>query len=73
MSELYRLTPEVYEKLEAGLPKPIVTGQTTEHQVGYMLGIQYVLSVLREGFTIGDSEARQPSPQATPRSLRRGG
>lgn len=71
MSGMYRLTPEVYEKLEGQLPKPIVTGQTTEHQVGYLLGIQYVLSVLREGFTIDTSQAGQPPFRAGERPLRR--
>lgn len=61
MSNMYRLTPEIYKKLEDQLPKPIVNAQTTEHMVGYMLGIQYVLAVLREGFTIDSGEARDPS------------
>lgn len=73
MGNTHRLTPEVYEALEAQLPKPIVSMQTTEHQVGYLLGIQYVLSVLREGFTIGSDTPRGAPLQAGPRSLRRDG
>lgn len=71
MSQGFRLTPEVYKSLEDQLPKPIVNSQTSEQMIGYMLGIQYVLSVLREGFTIEDTEGRGPSLQAAPRSLRR--
>lgn len=68
MSNLYRLTPEVYDKLEASLPKPIVNAQTTDHQVGYLLGIQYVLSVLREGFTVATgNETRSSSFQTRAR------
>ncbi len=73
MAPQFRLTQEVYEKLEAQLPKLVVGPQTPEHQIGYLLGIQYVLSVLREGFTIGDNSPRGASSTATPRSLRRGG
>lgn len=67
----FRLTTEVYDKLEDMMPQPVVSGQTTEHQAAYLLGIQYVLGVLRKGFTIGSDEGRQPSFQAPPRSLRR--
>lgn len=73
MTDMFRLTPEVYEKLEQQLPKPMVTANTTEHMIGYLLGIQFVLSVLREGFTIGSDEARQPSFQAGSRPFRRSG
>jgi hypothetical protein len=69
----FRLTPEVYEKLEDMLPKPIVNAQTNEHQVGYLLGIQHVLSVLRKGFTIGSDTPRGASFQTGARPLRRDG
>lgn len=67
----FRLTPEVYETLEDKLPKPIINAQTTEHQVGYLLGIQHVLQVLRKGFTIGSDTTSGPSLQARSRSLPR--
>lgn len=71
MTDLFRLTPEVYKSLEDQLPKPIVNNQTSEHQLGYLLGIQYVLTVLREGFTIESDTPRGAPLQAGPRSLRR--
>jgi len=59
MNDLYRLTQSVYESLEKQLPKPVVSKDTTEHQIGYLLGIQHVLGLLRQGFTINDgNEAR---------------
>lgn len=42
MTDLFRLTPEVYKALEDQMPKPMVSGNTTEHMIGYLLGIQYV-------------------------------
>jgi len=41
-----------YKKLEAQLPAPIPSGQTTDIQAGFLLGVQHVLKMLREGFTI---------------------
>lgn len=32
----------------------VVTTQTTDHMAGYQLGINHVLNVLQEGFTITD-------------------
>lgn len=32
----------------------VVTTQTTDHMAGYQLGINHVLNVLQEGFTISD-------------------
>lgn len=61
MNNLYRLSPEIYKQLEGQLPKPIVSANTTEHQIGYLLGIQYVLSTLREGFTVANGEANDPT------------
>ena len=47
-----RLQSDVYKQLEADLPQPIVQSATTEHQVAFNLGIQYVLKKLRDGFTV---------------------
>lgn len=48
-----RLTPETLRELERQVPPPIVTAQTTELQAGYQLGVQTVLKLLREGYSIG--------------------
>ena len=47
--EIVRLSPEMYKELCKGVSAiPTVTGQTTELQAGFMLGVQHVLYVLRE-------------------------
>lgn len=51
--ELYRFNPESIRQLEKQLPMVTVNGTTTEVQAGYLLGIQHVLSILRQGFTVG--------------------
>lgn len=62
MKNEFRLSQAVYEQLERQLPQPIVTKDTTEHQIGYMLGIQHILGILRKGFTVDETnEAREPS------------
>ncbi|CDK30099.1 hypothetical protein AMP1_28 [Burkholderia phage AMP1] len=48
-----RLDPEQYRTLERQVPPPVVTTQTTELLAGYQLGVQSVLKLLREGFTVG--------------------
>ena len=65
----FRLTPEVYEKLEEMLPKPMVNKQTSEQEVGYLLGIQYVLSILRKDFTIERDSSRGASFPISKRPL----
>ena len=50
-----RLTPDVLEDLRkriGGSANCIATSQTTDIQAGYMLGINHVLNVLQEGFTL---------------------
>lgn len=50
----FRLSSDAYKQLEQKLLSDvIVTDKTTELQAGYMLGIQKVLKVLRDGFTVG--------------------
>lgn len=50
----FRLSREAYQQLETKLLSDvIVSDKTTDLQAGYMLGIQKVLKVLRDGFTIG--------------------
>jgi hypothetical protein len=50
---IVRLNTEVYKSLEKQLPPCVVTERTTEHYAGYLLGIQHVLKLLREGYTVG--------------------
>lgn len=50
----FRLSPDAYIQLEKQiLSDVVVSDKTTEIQAGYMLGIQKVLKVIRDGFTIG--------------------
>lgn len=49
----HRLSEEAYGQLTKGMPGIAVTNETTERQMGFQLGIQYVLQKLREGFVIG--------------------
>jgi hypothetical protein len=52
VTEVVILNKDIYKKLEAQLPAPAPSATTTDIQAGYMLGVQYVLKVLREGFVI---------------------
>ncbi len=47
------LNQKQYEKLEGQLPKPLVNQSVTDIQAGYLLGVQAVLSILRNGFVTG--------------------
>lgn len=47
-----RLQQDVYKQLEDSLPAPVVSANTTDQQVSFALGIQYVLKKLREGFVV---------------------
>lgn len=62
MAELYRLTPAVYEALEKQLPRPILSSNSTELEAGQIIGIQRVLELLRNGFTINDSNQARGIP-----------
>lgn len=53
--EVVRLSRDQYQKLVhslGGMAVPFSGNQTTEQQAGFMLGIQYVLQKLRDGFVI---------------------
>jgi len=52
VTQVVRLTPEMMEALERQLPPPIVQASTTDLQAGYSLGIQFVLTKLRDGFAV---------------------
>lgn len=54
---LYRLDPEQYKRLSAQLPQPIPGEGTTDIQAGFLLGIQHVLTKLREGYVIEDNRS----------------
>lgn len=43
---------EIYHKIEKQFPRPGVTSTTSEIEAGYMLGVQAVLKVLREGHVV---------------------
>lgn len=51
--EVLRLDRDTYAALAAQFGAPIVTDKTTEIQAGYQLGVQAVLTALRQGFVIG--------------------
>lgn len=51
--EFHRLSMAAYEALEKKCPAPLVNSDTTAHQAGYMLGVQYVLTLLRDGYRVG--------------------
>lgn len=51
-TELAVLTWPVYQQLEKQVAKPVVTTQSTPEQVAFALGVQSVLEVLRNGFTV---------------------
>jgi hypothetical protein len=53
--EIVRLTAPVYADLEKKCTPPRVTDTTTAHHAGYMLGIQFVLKLLREGYVVQTS------------------
>lgn len=52
VTEVVILNKDIYKKLEEQLPAPAPSGTTTDIQAGYLLGVQYVLKKLREGFMI---------------------
>lgn len=47
------LLPQVYKKLEAQCPKPIISAPGDPVYAAYALGVQHVLKLLREGFVVG--------------------
>lgn len=51
--EMHRLSTEAYQQLEKTMPPLVVSLETTPHYAGYMLGVQFVLKKLREGFVVG--------------------
>lgn len=51
-----RLDEDELARLRGRLPRPVVTADTTAHQAGYQLGIQHVLELLRDGWTISKSK-----------------
>lgn len=51
-TEVAVLTQVQYDKLQAVLPKPVVSGSTTDTQAAYLLGIQHALDVLRSGWVV---------------------
>jgi hypothetical protein len=46
---VHRLSEEVFQQLVKKFPPPMVNNETSAHHAGYLLGIQQVLKVIREG------------------------
>lgn len=46
-----RLTPDQYKLLEKKVAGISMSASTTSLQAAYMLGVQHVLAVIREGWT----------------------
>lgn len=51
--QVHRLSKEAYESLEKQLGPIKPTSTTTPIEAGYNLGVQHVLKLIREGYTIG--------------------
>lgn len=51
-----RLSKDELQALQRKLPRPAVTDQTTDLQAGYLLGIQHVIEVLRDGWVVGEPD-----------------
>ena len=51
-NEFTRMSPELYAKFEQLLPKPLLDPDKPNgaHYIGYQLGVQHVLRLLRDGF-----------------------
>lgn len=48
-----RLTDEQYKLLEracGAMANPLVNGNTSQHEAGFKLGVQYVLKMCRDGW-----------------------
>lgn len=50
--QVHRLSESAYQDLAKKLPKPLVSNDTSAHHAGYLLGIQYVMQILREGYVV---------------------
>lgn len=51
---MVRLSEEVYNQLVKKLPPPVVSDSTSAHHAGYLLGVQHVLKLLREGYVVNE-------------------
>lgn len=47
-----RLSAEAYRQLESSCPRPAVSQDSSPQQVGFLLGVQFVLERLRNGFVV---------------------
>lgn len=45
---LSRISEELMAEIVKKLPSPVVNNQTTDLHAGFLLGVQYVLNVLKE-------------------------
>lgn len=51
--QVHRLSKQAYDDLEKKLGPIKPTTTTTPIEAGYTLGVQHVLKLVREGYTIG--------------------
>ncbi len=58
IQEVVVLSAEQYKRLEGQVLPPFVSNATRELQAGFMLGIQHVLKLLREGYVSGVTSRR---------------
>ena len=50
--EVHRLSQEAYNQLLKVVPGPAVDNELSSHRAGFLLGIQFILQKLREGFVV---------------------
>lgn len=50
VQQIFRLTPQVYADLEKQVARFDVRSDTSPQEVGFMLGVQFVLRKLRDGY-----------------------
>lgn len=53
IQEVVVLSQEQYKRLEGQVIAPTANSNTTDIQAGFMLGVQHVLKLLREGYVSG--------------------
>ena len=49
-TKIYQFAPSTMASLEKQCPAPGVNHNTTPQEAGFLLGIQFVLNLLRKGF-----------------------
>jgi hypothetical protein len=52
VKSIYRFDEQSLRQLRNKLPKPGVTAETSPLQAGFLLGVQHVLQMLQDGYTV---------------------